>query len=335
MVGSPSRNRAFRHHRRWINLVTLALSVLFADLPAHAEVMANINTRITNPGFTVIDTSVTGLPLMIPDDSETRFASTNFAGPILSVKSTVVANLSNNAVAVGGSWMGLSAEGVASQRNALAGGAVVVNDEITITSPTLTDGTPVTVTFSFFALHTSVFGHSLAVPTTNNSGVDYQFSGQITNTPLAGQVESVIISNVNHRFQDSSASPVSQTGIMNPATPQLDVDIDSSIGSTISLNFDVIARIGGGVVSTELNNLAIQTGIGTGALAVAFGASPTSGDVNLNSQLFSGMFPTAPMATLANAQAAISMVPSPSTISIFSVGMMMLAGVRRCDRLHG
>ena len=274
---------------------------------AGAQVTAiKIHARVSNPGFTVADNTLSSVVLPTPDGEATASVTTSFGGPTLSAESTAVSMLSNAAVGYRSHWSGQSASGTGTLRSALSGGWIDFRDEVAVTSPILPDGTPVVVTFSFFAAHTHAYTSTAAEPSNNNAGVLYHLSlvltsGVAPNTPLS-------IPNSVHRFQEDLflVGTLISDGIMNPAIAQVDYDFDTEVGDTIDVFFRLTSSVGGSVWSTGVGNLNVESGSGSGELGLAFGASPAVADVDLESMTFSGDFPSQSMATLANAQSVFS-----------------------------
>ena len=342
---------------RLIELAVIGLLLLPVGGVAAAEISTNVEARISNPGFTIVDEGVRGQPLSASGDSVSRQVMTDFEGPILRVESAT--GVSGNAIGLGGAWAGktfvnFNDMGGASSsiRIAVGGGSVALRDEIAVTSPTLPEGTPVDVNFSFVAVHSSTLTHTLGLAPNNTSFVSFRFGANIDSPAPGG----VVISSADNlytrsRNMSNSSLPLVSKGIMNPATPQLDVTLNSFVGDTIQLSMLIVATVSGSVVGVDvtpfdgITNPLITSGTGIGALGVAFGATPALPDtnlesqvlglaaaadplpdVNLESQLYGGTFPLASMATLANATAAMPeiTIPTPSTVSILCIGCGIL-----------
>jgi hypothetical protein len=319
-------------------LIALLLLICLAAAPATAQVTATkINAKIGTQSTTVVDNTLTSVLLGLPDDSQTAQAATNVEGPDVSVESTDVSALSTSAVGISSQWIGQSATGVAVIRLMNGGGQIDFHDEIAVTSPFLPDGTPVLVTFRFYASHTTMLLHTDGTTALNNAGVNYKFSGQLTN--LVSFQNTLVISNVDHKYQTDFGllGTQSAVGMMDPNVAQVDFAFPSFVGETIDLAFRLNAVVSGGVFSTGAGFTQVNVGSGIGAVGLAFGASPAIADVDLGSQTFGGPFPTQAMANLANAQSAMPAmaVPVPTLslgfrfLLVASMSALMLWGWRR------
>ena len=329
--GSAHRSQTPRSAWR-VALIRSAAAIAVAcgaapDAGAASELSGRIDAKVTNPGFTIVDngTSITHAPL---DDLSNATASTSYQGPVLGVDSTIVSILSDCAIGVGADVTGTSAVGVGSLRSAQGGGYFDYKDEILIHSDTLPAGTPVDVTFSFYAANQTMLSHSAFGEThygnQNGAGVDYQFSANLSASGLG----SIAISNGDNRFVQGEdlVVPGTTTGIMNPATPQLDVVFSGEVGATVSLQFRAFARIGVAVWSSGVGQTEVHNGEAMGAVAIAFGADPALPSVELQSTLYGGAYPDASHANATNAGLALTAitVPEPRAVGPFAIGALAL-----------
>jgi hypothetical protein len=146
----------------------------------------------------------------------------------------------------------------------------------------------------------------------------------------------VLISNGDNRFlqDDDLFAPRSTSGIMDPATPQLDVVLSGEVGATVSLDFRTFARIGVGVWSSGVGQVEIHDGQAIGAIAIAVGADPSLAEVELHSALHGGAFPAASQASLSNANLALSAItmPVPQAVGPVAIGVLGCLRARRRRR---
>lgn len=335
---SGSRDRLPVRGARSSSLVRIAVAVSLWSLatpdPAAAQDLSGrIDAKIRNPGFTIEDNGggITHAPL---DDVSIANAWTDFDGPVLSVDSAIVSSLTGNAIGVGSTVDGTSAVGVGSLRNATGGGYLDYEDAIVIQSATLPAGTPVDVTFSFYAANVTMlshtaFGESHYGGAENGVGVDYQFSGRISSPGF----DTILISNGDNRFLQGEdlLVPGTTTGIMDPATPLFDAVFSTEVGATVTLDFRTFARIGVSVWSSGVGQVEVHQGQAIGAVAIAFGADASNGAVDLQSTLYGGTFPDAAQANLSNAKQVLSvLLPEPEMTEPFVLAALaLLARARR------
>ena len=330
-----------QRNRRVLVRITASIALCCAAAPGignAGELSGRIEAKIANPGFTIVNNghSITHTPL---DDASYESAWSDYMGPVLSADSTVVTTLSNNAIGLGADVAGISAAEVGSLRNAQGGGYIDYEDEILVDSATLPAGTPVDITFSFYAasatmLSHSAFGESHYGGSQNGAGVDYQFSANFAGIGL----ESVAISNADHRLVQGEdlLIPSTTTGIMDPATPLLEVVYAAEVGATVSLRFRAFARIGVSVWSSGVGQTEVHDGQAIGAVAIAFGADPALAGVELQSALYGGAYPPASEANASNAGVALSAIalPEPHAVGPLAIGALglMRAWRRRVGR---
>ena len=324
--------RAVVKSRPWLlHLCLLALCVtLSAGSNAAVSVGGLIDAKVTNPGFIVVDNG--GAYTLTPlDDELTAFATTNFGGPVYNVAAKVGSTLSNSVFGLGGTVSATSAFGVGSLRSGVGGGYIDFNDEIQILSPSLTNGTPVDIQFSFFAAQTRSLFHTGPGIIGNAAAATYQFAGNINSS--VSSANNIFISNGNNRVQHIFGSPPSfETGIMDATTPQLDVIYSGTVGETVSVHFRVLAAISVAVRSSGVGEVNVHSGDASGAVAVSFGTTPSVGDVTLQSQIFGGAFPGSAQANFSNSNMALSSftpIPLPPMVYAFVLSLSALARVSR------
>ncbi len=352
MIPSPFHHQPVCCHARFIRVFSLGICLLLPSTLWAAELTTNVYGRINVASIRVVDERVNGLPLNPSGDSVSRQGMTNSnQGPTPTLRFESTTGITGNALGAGGSWAGKSLiidNGMGGTSSpitaAVSGGKVTLQDEITVTSPTLPDGTPVDVEFSFYAVHSSMLTHThVFVPNNNTSTASFDFNASISSP--TGTISIPRADNLF--FAGPNSTPLVSLGMMDPATPQRDVTFSSLVGETISLHMEVDAEIAGGVVAMDrlddnVLGLVDNEGTGIGALGVAFGATPVSPDTNLGSQLvaaatalpdvvleselFGGAFPLASMATPANAAAAMPdiVIPTPSTASIILAACLVV-----------
>ena len=154
-------------------------------------------------------------------------------------------------------------------RAVLLGGYLDCRDEIGIQSASLSAGTPVDITFAFYAANETLLAHTAFgeshYGSGNGAGVDYQVSDSLT----APGLDSITISNAENRFQqdDDLFVPRTTTGSMDPATPLLEVVFAGEVGATVSLQFRAFARIGVTEWSSGVGQVDVHDGQAIGAIA--------------------------------------------------------------------
>ena len=322
-------------------VLIVALGPALAPSAAQAEVdfFGRIDARIANPGFTISD--VGGQIFHTPlDDLTTRSTSSSFGGPTLSVDAEVRSMLTGSALSVGAHATGTSAFGVGSLRSASGGGYIDYIDELMLSSASLPDGTPVTVDFAFHAatftnlVHDAYGDPTASYGTNNGNSIRYQFTGSLFSrgADLATLASENWSGGDHFRLQgEDLLVPHVANGILDPATPELHVNVAGEVGGTIDIRFRVFATVGVAVWSSGIGQVDIHQGSSTGAFAIAFGASPDVADVVIQSGLYSGAYPVAGAANFSNANMALSSftpVPLPALGVPFALFAIALLGRR-------
>ena len=327
-IGLPARAA----RRTWLLIAVLALT---PGLSRAQVIATKVHAFVSNPGFTVADTTLTSVPLAF-DDAASTSVDTSFGGPHLTAASTVTSHLSTNAVGVVGEWTALSFLGSGSLRSVRSGGQIDFQDLIQVSSPVLANGTPVTVDFAFYIGHTHAFQHTSGANSSNNAGADYRFNASMVATPSASSLSIPLTAHRYYSDFGGIGTPFS-LGLLNPATPYAVFSFDCEVGDTIDFRFRLQATISGSVVSTGVGQVDIQEGSGSGSVAIAFGASPQLSGVGLSSQTFSGSFPPLQDVTAQNAQAAlpVASVPIPGAARIGLALALGVAGALALARSRG
>ena len=326
------RGRGFDTGRRC--LLTLALA--YTGAASAVGISANIDAELQSGGQVAVSNSANGV-LLDPGDTLTASLSTNFVSSNFNIATTMITG--NGTLAMGATVSGASAPppNGGSLLGGLGGGHIDFEDEITVTSGSVADGTPIQVLFSFAAASTATLAHSDALnQSINNAGVDYQFSGRLLDVTNFNFVSMDVADN---RLQEDFAQ-LSNTAVgIWTGAGTLEILFDTFVGDTIEIDIRLLTRIGVGAWSTGVGNVNIENGSAIGAAAIAFGASfiapsPFAGgsisDVILESALLGGEFPSADFATTANAQAALAaVVPVPPMVWLFAAcaaGLLRLRG---------
>ncbi len=326
---------------RLLLLGALAPALVPSHARAEVDFFGRIDARIANPGFTISD--VGGQIFHSPlDDVTTRSTSSSFGGPTLSVDAEVRSMLSGSALSVGAHATGTSAFGVGSLRSASGGGYIDYIDELVLSSPSLPDGTPVSVDFAFRAatftdlVHDAYGDPAASYGTNNGNSIRYQFTGSLFSrgADLATLASENWGGGDHFRLQgEDLLVPHVASGILDPATPELHINVLAEVGGTIDIRFRVLATVGVAVWSSGVGQVDIHQGSSTGAFAVAFGASPAIPDVVLESGLYGGAYPLAGAANFANANMALSsFTPVPLPAPAVPFGLLALALLRRVAR---
>ncbi len=323
--------RSARLHSMFIKLALFLTCIAVPGISAAAvEVSGRIDAKVTNPGIIIVDNG-SSFSLTPPDDQFNAAAATSSGGPVYDVQAKVVSELSNFAFGLGGSVSATSAVGVGSLRSGVAGGYIDFDDEIQILSPSLPDGTPVDVQFSFFSAQDVNLFHDAPGLSNNASGATFQFTANL-NSSVNG-ANNIYISNGDNRVGHLFGSPPTfETGIMNVATPQLDVIYSGVVGETVSVHLRALASIGVAVWSSGVGQVDVHSGTASGAVAISFGASPLVGDVTLQSQMFGGSFPGLAQANFSNANMALSSftpIPLPPMVYAFAAALLGLFRLSR------
>ena len=305
--------RVFSRLPHRLFLASLLFSIMGHTSQA-ASVSSNVTARIGNTsGAIYIDNGTSGYPHTLPSDTIFRDASL----ALHYGSGTHVTNLANAAFGVAGSWYGTSIYGEPN-RTAVGGGLIRFIDEISVESNILADNTPVNVDFAFYATTGFAIAHSMPDPNfgqTRLSSVDLQFSGSIRGT--ANSANDIFISSADHRRFEWLGSSNIETGILDPnGSPLLQLSFGALVGDTINLIIDLRA-VASGAANPFGPNI-VTNGSGYGAVALAFGATPASSDVSLQSAALAGAFPDISAANLGNAQSAlIAPVPLPLSLYLF------------------
>ncbi|MEQ8661679.1 MAG: hypothetical protein RLW62_12765 [Gammaproteobacteria bacterium] len=322
-------------------LIALGPALLPSAAQAEVAFFGRIDARIANPGFTISD--VGGQIFHTPlDDVTTRSTSSTFGGPSLSVESEVRSMLTGSALSVGAHTTGTSALGVGSLRSASGGGYIDYIDELVLTSPSLPAGTPVTLDFAFHAatftelVHDAYGDPTASYGTNNGNSVRYQFTGALFSrgADLATLASENWNGDDHFLLQgDDLLVPHIANGLLDPATPELHINVAAEIGGTVDIRFRVLATVGVAVWSSGVGQVDIHQGSSTGAFAVAFGASPNVTDVIIESGLYGGAYPIAGAASFANANMALSsFTPVPLPALGVTFGILAIALLRRGAR---
>ncbi|MEQ8232646.1 MAG: hypothetical protein RLW61_18775 [Gammaproteobacteria bacterium] len=302
----------------YLRLVILLLAGMAALPAAAAQLYANSTARYGSGNTTLDEDAVSGFAL--PADGSTGIQAVNNGS--LGAAATGTAALSGNSIGAASAWAGTS---ILTTPNSgpiwttVGIAEVTFIDTLAVTSTVLAPGTPVTVNFSLAAAGLVTANHSISQGGTNNQATaEALISGSVTT--LGGPGESYFISSGDHRaLLGTSGSVLSlANGLLNPATPTLDFSVNSKVGDELQFFLRVRTNAIGGVaprsVTGPFGPLVNQNGAASAALGLAFGASATSPDVALASELYGGSFPLASLATLSAAlggQPVVAPIPLP------------------------
>lgn len=216
-----------------------------------------------------------------------------------------------------------------------SGGRTTYIDSLSVTSPSLPVGTPVQIEFSYHVNAALSATHSESPGGNNNNAFVLAFVQSLISGSASG---SHFIDGDDNKAVLNTANAGSDLaiGLMNPATPHLNVTYNAQVGDT--LNFSVLADVATNgdlapiTVSFNPITLANTFGGSSATLGLAFGATPLDPNVVLMSQVLNNSaFPAAANANAANAQAsAPSPIPAPATIITLSLfGFHVMRPVRR------
>ena len=213
------------------------------------------------------------------------------------------------------------------------GSSATTFDDVTVTSATLSPGTPVTVRFVFAAafstevMSSEMFGRTAADVTSTAAG----FQG--------------IAPADNRYLEDIENGLFIVNGLFTGAQVE-EYTVESSVGATFSFVLAIDADASGFVrVTGSPGNEVNGTSSGWMNLSVAYGGEVVGADAQLQSGLLAGPFPPVSNASGANAQSALLLnpfeVPEPSAAVTGIAALLVLAGLRgrnrrraRCQRRH-
>lgn len=286
------------------------------DALAASVLMSNASARYGSGNTTHAEDGVSGFPL--PDDGTSGLQQVQNSHLYLAAEGT--ANLSGNAIGAAAGWIGASVIDYPPNGGTawmlFAGTFTRYWDMILVDSSTLAVGTPVQLQFSLHVASSVIATHSF-------------FPGSNTNhTQAHGFIDSAIRfqsndpdfflnENSNLKLIDTRTSVAdSELGLINPATPHLDIFIDAAVGDNLFFAAEATVRTSGGLaprtVSVSPLVLDNQEGFTYAAIGLAFGASSLTPGVTLRSERLGGnSFPDAALADGVTAALGMPAVPVP------------------------
>ena len=325
MRGHTNNNLSI--HTKCRNTVFLLVGLLcLPSISAYAaSITSNVSATISNsPGVIILDNDETGFLHTLPSDSISRSASVDS----VYADGTHIAALNNAAFGLGGNWFGTSLPNTPT-RQGTGGGFMRFTDEILISSSSLADNTPVAINFSLHVASALFQNHTNPIPAFNQpnaSLVDLQFEANINSS--FSSASNIRLDAADHRrFEYLNNSSIVE-GILNPATPHLDLVYNGFVGETVTFILTLESRVFGSVNQSAGGNSVSESGQGYGAVSVAFGATPVDSNVSLSSAAFGSAFPGMSQANAMNAQMALvgpTPVPLPPGIVLMLGGVGLLA----------
>jgi hypothetical protein len=185
-------------------------------------------------------------------------------------------------------------------------------DELTVTSATLANGTPVTIRFAFALAHTED-----AVSTVNEAVASADF------TSTAAGVSGIVAA--DNRYLDllETATFIENGIFLPPGTAEF--TIQTTVGATFNFAIALDASSYGGVYVTGPPGSEVNAASsGWMSVGLSFGGEAVGADAQLVSGLLGGPFPAAGAVSTTAAEAAIP--PNPLEVPEPGAGSMLLAG---------
>ena len=322
-------------HRAALSVVALLVVSLLGASSARAVPSQSWNpaARI-GAGAAALNTSPAATLPMAPDDT-TGFLIADGAGasvPVLLDSAAIgTFGLSSGFVAGGGSWSGVnSGDPAALFLNANGNTIVFYGDDLSISSPSLANGTPVTLRF--------VYELAFDVDSFVNGSFNNSLHGGFAEADVSSSIDgNVVLSEPDNRLRiDSQFEGLdTQTGLF-AGVPRAEFLVPTTVGATLAYSITIDGKVGS-KLHPNPDGLAGPPGSGFGVslLAVAFGAEAVGSDAVITSSLLGAPFPGAAGVDSAASQAALPMNPLPapepstSTLAISALVTTALIRVRR------